>query len=524
MSKQNKPSTKNAGKAKNKAQASTKSTAKQAGGARQKPLAKQAKQRTDIAKRKTRQFAKRFNEQYLEGDKLDKYIDRVDKAIGFIVPRKDYQYDNPAVQAAAGPIRFGLWVFIIVFGFFILWASLAPLSSAAIASGTVVLDANKKIIDHLEGGIIAEIRVKDGDVVDEGEVLIRLSETAPRARLDIVQGQLWAAKAAEDRLIAERDMLDDIVFSPDLLEEKDNPKVAKVMDAQERIFTSRRESIIGQTRILEQRIAQLQEEIAGLEAQDAAVNVQLELINEEIETVQTLLDKGQALKPRLLSLQRQAAQLTGQSGEYRALIARASQSISENEMAILNLSTERMNEVVAELRETQVQIGDLTERVTAARDVLERIEITAPQSGVVNGLKFHTIGGVIPPGKEIMSIVPQDDDLVVEARVKPSDIDTVRAGLVARVRLTAYSVRRVPMLEGTVERVSADSFVDQNTGQKYYTARVRIDDNQIDQLTSNVELYPGMPADVQIVTGERTVLSYLTDPITSTFDKAFREQ
>lgn len=456
-------------------------------------------------------------------EKADKSIVQIDHFIQYI-GRKDSGTDNEALNIARRPIVFGLWIIIIVLGFFGLWAAIAPLDSAAIARGVVVLNDNKKTIQHLEGGIIDELLVSEGDFVKKGQPLIRLSETAAKARLDLVIGQLLAARAAENRLTAERDSSETITFDKELLEKaKHNVEIKKIVDSQQNLFIARKNAINGQVDILKQRIAQFDDEINGLKAQEASTDNQLGLINEEISIVQQLLAKGNAQKPRLLALQRRGAELEGIKGEYQARIAKAGQAITEAELEITNITTKFINEVVDDLKETQVQLADLEERRRAAQDIMDRIVIIAPRSGIVTDLQFHTTGGVISPGAKILDIVPQDDKLIIEAHVSPTDRDIVHQGLRARVRLTAYKTRRTPILEGKLLSISPDRFVDQATRESYYKARIRINEKQLKSL-KDVELQPGMPADVLIVTGTRTMMSYLFSPITDSFRKAFREQ
>lgn len=468
---------------------------------------------------------RKFLHNYIEGKALDKYIVHVDRAVGFMMPRKDYKYDNEVVQAASGPIRFGLWSFFWIFIVFGGWSAFAPIDSAAVAPGVVVLDSHKKSIQHLEGGIVDEILVKDGDFVQAGQPLIRLSETSAKARVDLLKGQMNASKALAARLIAERDGLDKITFPPELESQRaTDTDVAQMLDTQERLFASRRESLNGKKTVIEQSIKQARDEINGLQAQVASVTEQMKLTKEEQDVVQQLVEKGQAVRPRLLALQRKTAELEGQRGEYLAQIARAEQAIGQSEQEMLNLQSTFQNEVVTELRNTQVESADNQERINAADDIFSRLIITSPHTGIVQGLKIHTKGGVIQPGAEIMNIVPQDDELIVEAKVNPQDIDVVHKGLKARVHLSAYKSRKVPNMDGEVVSVSADRFVDQATNMPYYIARVRIDASLLKKLSNHVELYPGMPADVLIVTGEKTLLRYLFDPITVSFVRAFREE
>lgn len=453
---------------------------------------------------------------------IEKTVGLVDQAVR-IMCQKDFDSGNDVMNASRGPMRFGLWVLFVVFGIFGLWSACAPLKTAAVAPGSVALDSNKKTIQHLEGGIIKDILVKEGDFVKAGQPLILLDETNAKARYDIVLSQMRAFRANEQRLIAERDSLEKPDFDIPLLKDKDNPDIATIINTQNRMFESRQQAVEGEINVLQQKIKQAQEEIGGLQAQEAAARKQLSYLNEEIATVQKLVEKGQALRPRLLALQRAASDIAGRQGEYSANIARAKQSITEAEVQIINVKNNRQNEVAKELRDVQTQIADFQERLKAAEDVFNRIAIVAPQAGEVTGLMFHTKGGVIQPGVPIMDIVPQDDKLIIEARVSPLDIDVVHTGLPARIRLSAYKTRRVPTLDGEVVTVSADRFVDKATNIPYYLARVEIDNDELKEL-HEVDLYPGMPADVLIVTGQRTLLSYLLNPIGDSFFRAFREQ
>lgn len=428
------------------------------------------------------------------------------------------------MEATKPALRFGLIIVAVSILLFGVWAGFAPLDSAAVASGSIVLDSNRKTIQHLEGGIITEMLVKDGDSVVEGQDLVKLNSANAGARQDLLMGQLRAEKATELRLIAERDGKNEVLFDDEMFKNKSDPKIAKVLDSQFRLFETKYKSLLGQVDVLQQRIAQLNSQIEGYEAQKKATENQLVLIREEVEAAETLLEKGLGTKPRVLQLKRRAEELEGQKGEYIAEIAKVKESIGENELQIINIKNEHMKEVVAELKETQQKIADLTEQLHSSEDVLTRTVIKAPQSGVVTGSKFHTIGGVISPGTPIMDIVPQDDNLVVEARVLPIDIDVVHEGLKAKVILSAYKARFVPRLEGEVIRVSADKFVDEHSGDSYYLARVRISEEEIKQLDKDINLYPGMPAEVFIVTGSRTLLDYLLSPITESMNRAFREE
>ena len=361
-------------------------------------------------------------------------------------------------------------------------------------------------------------------MVKEGQPLVKLNDTAARARYGIILSQLRTSRATEARLLAERDDLPEPNFNIDILNEASNdPEVIKIVESQKFLFESRRKALKGQLDVLGQKIQQLQDEINGLDAQEKSAESQIKLLNQEIATVSTLLQKGQALKPRLLSLERQAAQLKGNQGQYASLKAKAKQSITETELQLINTKNEMLNKVLAELKDTQLSLADLEEKMRASLDILQRVVIAAPQSGKITGLNFHTIGGVIAPGTPIMDIIPQDDKLVVDSQIMIQDIDVVHPGLKARVRLTAYKSRTVPTIEGKVVNVSADRFVDKATNIPYYVARIEIDEDALGKL-KDVELYPGMSADVLIVTGKKTLLGYLFDPFTAYFMGAFREE
>ncbi len=447
------------------------------------------------------------------------WLQRLDRWASVIRGSQPMEADD---RIARGPIRFGLYAFILIFGIFGLWSAFAPLDSAAIAPGIVVLDSNRKQIQHLEGGIVDEILVTEGQFVDAGDTLVRLSETAAKARLELVSGQLHAERATAARLVAERDDAGRIDFPPDLLNSTD-PELAEIIESQRRLFTVRQDALSSKIGVLSKRIEQFRDEIRGLRSQTTSTEDQLVLIKEEVSVVDSLLKKGNAVKPRLLALQRQQAELEGRRGEYLAMIARAQQSITQTDIEILNIQNEHLKDLVDQLRETQERIAQLQEQRNTAKDVLDRLVVVAPQSGIITGMKIHTQGGVIAPGETVMELVPQDDKLIIEARVSPQDIDVVHQGLEAQVRLTAFKTRKIPPVRGDVIYVSADRFIDPQTNQGYFLSRIEIDEDELMRL-QEVELYPGMPADVLIVTGSRTLLSYLIAPITDSFYLAFREQ
>jgi HlyD family secretion protein len=403
------------------------------------------------------------------------------------------------------------------------WSTFAPLESAAIASGTVESESSRKTIQHLEGGIVREILVADGDVVHAGQVLISLDGTKPRAEVQSLQGQLWDAMAREARLQAEQHGDERVSFPARLETERtENASVAAVLAAQQNIFETRRQVFQSQATVNREKRSQVEKEIEGLRAQESAASKRVEIAREEVETVTILVNKGLERRPRLLNLQREAADIEGRRGELAAQISRAEQVISESQATLLKLESDRQNEIAQSLREAQNQIFQIRERLQAAEDQLSRTAVKAPQDGVVTELRIHTPGGVIGAGEPLVDLVPRQDRLIVTARVRPEDIDVVRPGLSADVQLLPYNQRRVPRVEGVVTHVSADRLVDKRTDQPYYAAKIRVQDPQIAAI-DGIKIIPGMPTQVFIKTGRGTVALYALRPLLDSFNNAFRE-
>lgn len=447
----------------------------------------------------------------------------VDRLAHHVIPY-DPDPSNSPEKSARPTILVGMVVLFLLFGVVGIWGALWPLASGAIAPGKVSVNSNVKEIQHLEGGIVKEILVKDGDIVTEGQLLLRLDNIAAQARSDEVRGQYLAAKATEARLISLRDGLEEITFPAELLAaEKTDPKSHDILDTQRRLFTTKRDALEGQINILNQKIAQSGEEINGLRQQISSANTQIKLLSEEIAVKKQLLAQGNALKPQLLALERQQAQIIGERGNSQAMIARAEQTINEAKISILNQKNQVLNDTVTELRDIQVRISSLTEQGYAATDIAKRIEIKSPIAATVTKLNIHTVGGVVKPGETLLSLVPLNDKLIVEARIAPSDIAVVHDGLPAQVRLTAFNLRYLRPVKGTVLTVSADRIDDPRTGEAYYLARIEIPPSELAEL-GNLKLTPGMPAETLIVTGKRTMLSYLVRPIRDSFGHAFHEQ
>lgn len=428
----------------------------------------------------------------------------------------------PPSMGVRGPILAGAAVMI---GFFVIlcgWAVLAPLSSAAVAPGSVIVEGNRKTIQHLEGGIVRKILVRDGDRVKAGEPLILLDDTQAKASLDLVRGRLTDALALSARLLAERDGSDAISFPDELLDGSADMHVLEAMNGQAGIFAARRESLDGQIAILHGSKEQFGEEISGLRGLVKAEQTQLALIDEEIRDIRSLIAKGLARKPRILELRRAQAEIDGSRSQHLAEIGRVKQRIVESELRISELKTERLNEVVAELRTVQAETYDLYERERAAADILTRTKILAPLSGTVISLQAHTSGGVIAPGAPVLEIVPEGERLVVDARIDPSDIDVVDVGLRAQVRFSAFNQRTTIPVDGTLTWVSADVLVDQQSGQSFYRSRIELDDGFEANLAGN-SISPGMQVEVMILTGERTVMDYIIAPLFNSINRGFRE-
>ena len=420
------------------------------------------------------------------------------------------------------PLLAAAIIILVFFGGFGAWAVLAPLDSAALAPGRVTVASNRKTVQHLEGGIVKELLVKEGDAVAGDQVLIKLDDTQARARLDLLYSRYDKLLATEARLETEQASAAEIVFPESLTSRRHQPQVAKILDAEKALFEARQRSTEGRIHIFHKRIDQLNKEISGLAAQVAAEDEQLVIIEDERASFEVLFKKGVVGKARLLRLKREAAKLKGERGDHLSQITQARQRIGETELEIIDLKNSMLNQVVSGLSDTQAELVDVSERLKAAEDILVRTDIRAPQAGVVMGLNVHTEAGVIAPGQRLLDIVPEDDTLVIEAQVTPNDIDVVYAGLPAQVRLTAFKQRNTPLLDGKLTRVSADSFTDERSGASYFLARITIDAAELKKLDGR-ELYPGMGAEVMIKTGKRTTMDYILAPLTDSLRRAFRE-
>ncbi len=420
-------------------------------------------------------------------------------------------------------IRVGLLVTVMAFGGGGTWAGLAPLNAAAIAPGVVGADGRNKVVQHLEGGIVREIDVQEGDTVKPGKVLFRLDRTRAQAQTDQLQGELDSLRAMAARLSSERDGLPNVQFPADLEQRRHaDGEVERILAGQERLFQARQEALVSERNVLISRISQFKDEIGGLDAQRKAAEAQINLLEDEIRVVRMLVSAGQERKPRLLALERDEEKLDGDRGNAIALMARARQNIGETQLRISQLDVQRLNQAVTDLRDTETKIYDTSEKLRAAKDVLDRTVVRAPIAGTVVKLNLHTLGGVVQPGENLMEIVPSDDRMLIDAHLRPNDIASVKVGQTAEVRLNAYSQRRMPMVLGKVVEVSADALRERSDMPPYYLVRVAVDKESLAK-APNVRLSPGMPAEVMVVTGKRTLLDYLLMPITTSIRHGLTE-
>ncbi len=418
------------------------------------------------------------------------------------------------------PVRMiGMFIVFLIFGVFGFWSAVAPLDSAALASGVVTVKGNRKTVQHLEGGIIKKLYVRDGDLVEAGDALIRLDDTQSKAELQILKGQFTVLKAQEARLIAERDERENIAFPVELDDSSDHAVEAKRLEKQQ--FMARRASVDGEIEVLQQRGEQLKAQVVGLKALIKSKQGLIRSYNEEIGDNKDLLSEGFVDKQRLRDLERLKEGLLGEVAEHQSSIAGVTVQIGETKLQILQQKKNFRTEVVNQLSDVQSRVFDTEERILAISDRVTRSLITAPVSGVVLGLGFHTVGGVVTPGNAVMDIVPEGEELVIEAQVTPVDIDRVFIGLEADVRFSSFKSSITPVVKGKVISLSADSLFTED-GMPYYLARVELSSDALEMLDGQ-ELVPGMPAEVLINTGARTLFEYLLQPATDAFARSMIE-
>ena len=409
-------------------------------------------------------------------------------------------------------------LFVVVFGG---WGFFVPLDGGAVAPGVINPDSGKKTIQHLEGGIIAELPVREGEVVKMGQPLVVLESTQARAAHETLVQQRLSLLARKARLDAEKAGQNRIDLPEDL--RSADPQTRSIVEAQQEVFDTRRSTHASRRDILGQRIEQLVQQIKGYEAQVESASRQLGFVTEELTAKEYLVGRGLSPKPEALRLKRTDAEISGKRGEYVAEIARARQQIGESRMQMLGLDAERADQIAADAEKVRGELTEVNEKLLASADVVKRTVVAAPVAGTVVDVKFKTIGGVVQRGEPIMSIVPAGDELIIEARLTPLDVKAVHSGLEAKIHLSAYSSRIVPKIPGTVRTVSADRLMDDATHQPYYLARVAVDRGTLHTLAPSVDLIPGMPVEVLVVTERRTMIEYLAKPFHEALWRSFRE-
>lgn len=428
---------------------------------------------------------------------------------------------SPTPYVVAGYVTIAL-----AFGVFGTWAGTAPLASGAVASGTVAVFSNRKVIQHLEGGIVSEILVQEGNAVEEGDVLVRLDRKQAQGNYAVVSARQAFLRAAEARLEAESIDADEITFPPEILKVQrsatgEDPAFIKL---QRTLFADRKATKAGQISILRVRIEQLGEELVGLESQRNALSNQRDSINQEIERLSKGQEGGFVSTNHVAQLSRTQMELEGNLGQVVANIAKVKQGIAETELQILQISQEFVERASTELREIRDQVNEISERVKQAEDILDRTIIRAPVRGIVQNIQIHTTSGVVRPAEHIMDIIPLDDDLIVNARIRPVDIDSVDLNGLAEVRFPAFSSRTTPVIFGSVRTLSQDIIQPSDPRiEPYYVARVEVPEKDIPTEVRG-RLVPGMPAEVIFVSGERTLVQYLVKPLQDAFSKGMLER
>ena len=415
----------------------------------------------------------------------------------------------------------GLTLLILVGGFGA-WAVMAQISGAVITTGQIEVDRNRQIVQHPDGGVVEQIIVDEGDTVQAGDLLVRLDATVLRSELAIVEGQLFEILARRARLEAERDGSTTLSFSP-VLTETVTDEIQTLMDGQQRLFEARLETNERAVEQLTQQRAQIASQLTGIAAQQDALVTQQDLITSELADQQSLFDRGLAQGSRVLALQREASGLLGSVGQLTAQAAQAAERMTEIEIAVLGLSSTRREEAITRLRDLQFNELELTERRRTLQRQLDRLDIRAPVSGIVYGLRVFAEQSVIRPADPVLFLIPQDRPLVIATQVEVVDIDQIYVGQDVTLRFSAFDQRRTPELNGTVTLLSADAFLNETSGASFYRAEVQLNEGELDRLPADMTLIPGMPVEAFVRTDERSPLTYLIKPLADYFTKAFRE-
>ncbi|TCV69717.1 epimerase transport system membrane fusion protein [Pseudomonas fluorescens] len=431
------------------------------------------------------------------------------------------QHSSTALPVDDRPIRrVGYLMLLVTFGLFGGWAALAPLDSSALAPGVVTVKSYRKTVQHLEGGIVRELRVHDGDLVKTGDVLVVLDNTQARSEMETTRSQLIAALQLQARLEAERDALSEPVAVPTL--DPADPRVQEARDSEARIFQTRRTSLLGEIGLQEKTIGQIEEQIRGFKAIIASKQMLAASYQDEIVDLRALLAEGYVDKQRLREQERSLARLQTEIAESQSEIAQARVHVDEAQLKILQLKKAFASEVAGLLGDARTKVYELRERLATLQDRDQRTDILAPESGMVMGMTVHTLGAVVSPGTALLDIVPANEELIVEAQVSPMDIDRIALGKLADIRFSAFKSSTTPVIEGRLVQISADRLINKDTGTAYYLARVALTDKGR-QTLGNLTLVPGMPVEVLVNTGARTLLQYLMQPASNVFARSLIE-
>lgn len=452
----------------------------------------------------------------------------LDRFVNFVTKPHDNDR-NDVIQAARSPILFGVYIIIIFVGIGGIWSAVAPLNSAVVAVGMLTPSSNRKTIQHQEGGVVKEIFVRVGDHVNKGDKLIELEDIKTKGDYQNILNQYRTSLANESRLIAERDNLNSIEFPEFLTQDIIAPEVAKILHTQENLFKYKKGIYLAEKEQIKQKIQQIHKQIEAYQAKKVATNKNLTVINDRLKAIQVLQDKGFAAKASLLEIEAKKAGLVSEMAVTETEIARTRQEITKAEIENLNTDNRYITDILKELKETQVTVAALREKYNSSTDALGKIIIKSPVDGIVNNINIHTIGGVISAATPILEISPINDVLVIEAKIPHKNIDSVHVGLIARIRFSAFKSRTTPLFTGKVVSISPDIVQDRTApagAEPHYIARVEIDMEEFNKIAKvkKLLLHPGMQAEVQIVTGTRTLFRYLLDPVTDTMFKAFREK
>ncbi|WP_210483387.1 HlyD family type I secretion periplasmic adaptor subunit [Microvirga antarctica] len=433
-----------------------------------------------------------------------------------------YESEEPKSPTFRTPMIAGLTTIVLGLGGFVGWAFSAQLDSAAVASATLVVDSKRKTVSHLEGGILKTLLAQEGEVVKAGQAVVRLDDTRPKAELEQLRGRRVGLEARLVRLRAEQSGQSELAF-PAALVASDSPIIGEVISTERKLFSARRQMYHQKVEIQHKTIEQFQAELRAVQAQSDANARQAELLDRELKAIASLVEKGYAPRPRLTELQTRESELVGRAGELIARKAKAEQAMAAAELEIMSIENDFQQQVGSDLQTSQLDLADTSERMNSARDILRRVDVVSPQDGIITNIRSRTPGGVISPGQPILDIIPENERLIVEAKVGLRDVDSVRIGAPVQVRLTAYNNRSTAPLDGKLTYLSADQQVDERTDTAYFIARAEILPESLAKNPATA-LYPGMPAEILILNKPRRAIDYLVAPITESFNRAFREE